>query len=259
MACDLEKIEEKEREKPNVVIQLNSLGLDELISLTLKLEEEWKLIKKNYAILEGAVLTYDKCKNSVEQLNPTKFEAKNFNAFMNELERSELIKLCNREQTAEGGVVPRDNEEYKPKDNSVEQLDNLIHKIEITKKEEQEDQAKSLDVHIPLTSLVYIPGKIVNTENFLVRMGTNYYVQRNAKQTIDYFNNKIKKLNEQIKRLKVTIIEKKNEIDLCKNYIQIKRELQMNAMNTNANATSTSGNANTNENAHSATSRDANP
>lgn len=250
MACDLEKIEEKEREQPNVVIQLNSLGLDELISLTLKLEEEWKLIKKNYAILEGAVVTYDKCKNSVEQLNPSKFEAKNFNAFMNELERSELIKLCNREQTA-GRRLLSEGEETKAKD-SLQQLDTLIDQIEINKKDaEEEEKKKALDVHIPLTSLVYIPGKIVDTENFLIRMGTNYYVQRNAKQTIEYFNNKIGKLNEQIKKLKITIIEKKNEIDLCKNYIQLKRQMQMTA---GGGAT-----AGPNANVQQATSRAANP
>ncbi|CAG9476976.1 cochaperone prefoldin complex subunit, putative [Plasmodium vivax] len=224
MACDLEKIEEKEREQPNVVIQLNALGLDELISLTLKLEEEWKQIKKNYAILEGAVVTYDKCKNSVEQLNPSKFEAKNFNAFMNELERSELIKLCNKEQSA-GRRLLTEGEEPRAKD-SLQQLDTLIDQIDISKKD-AEAEKKALDVHIPLTSLVYIPGKIVDTENFLIRMGTNYYVQRNAQQTIEYFNTKIGKLNEQIKKLKITIIEKKNEIDLCKNYIQLKRQMQM--------------------------------
>ncbi|CAA9988309.1 cochaperone prefoldin complex subunit, putative [Plasmodium knowlesi strain H] len=226
MACDLEKIEQKEREQPNVVIQLNSLGLDELISLTLKLEEEWKLIKKNYSILEGAVVTYDKCKNSVEQLNPTKFEAKNFNAFMNELERSELIKLCNKEQ-ATGRTLPSEGGEPKGKE-TLQQLDTLVHQMDIDKNNAQAEQ-KGLDVHIPLTSLVYIPGKIVDTENFLIRMGTNYYVQRNAKQTIEYFNNKIGKLNEQIRKLKVTLIEKKNEIDLCKNYIQLKRQMQMTA------------------------------
>ncbi|GAB66559.1 prefoldin subunit 5 [Plasmodium cynomolgi strain B] len=250
MACDLEKIEEKEREReqPNVVIQLNSLGLDELVSLTLKLEEEWKLIKKNYAILEGAVVTYDKCKNCVEQLNPTKFEAKNFNAFMNELERSELIKLCNKEQTA-GRRILSEGEESQARD-SLQQLDTLIDKIEINKKD-AETEKKALDVHIPLTSLVYIPGKIVDTENFLIRMGTNYYVQRNAKQTIEYFNKKIGKLNEQIKKLKITIIEKKNEIDLCKNYIQLKRQMQMTA----GGGATAGGNVNVQQ----ATPRAANP
>ncbi|KJP90177.1 prefoldin, alpha subunit [Plasmodium fragile] len=246
MACDLEIIEQKEREQPNVVIQLNSLGLDELISLTLKLEEEWKLIKKNYAILEGAVVTYDKCKNSVEQLNPSKFEAKNFNAFMNELERSELIKLCNREQTS-GRRLLSEGAEASAKD-SLQHLDTLIDQIDINKKDEEK---KALDVHIPLTSLVYIPGKIVDTENFLIRMGTNYYVQRNAKQTIEYFNNKISKLNEQIKKLKITLIEKKNEIDLCKNYIQLKRQMQMTA----AGAATAGANANVQQ----GTPRTANP
>ncbi|CRH00153.1 cochaperone prefoldin complex subunit, putative [Plasmodium relictum] len=236
MACDLEKIEENEREKPNVVIQLNTLGLEELISLTLKLEEEWKIIKKNYTILESAIVTYDKCKNCVEQLNPSKYEAKNFNIFMNELERSELIKLCTKEQDNKSKDTDKEDSQEKKK---IENIDNLIDQIKINEKEEEkEKKQKSLDVHIPLTSLVYVPGKIVDTENFLIRMGTNYYVQRNSQQTIEYFNDKIKRLNEQIKKLKITLIEKKNEIDLCKNYIQIKREQQRSNLNTNTQASS---------------------
>ncbi|SCM22262.1 cochaperone prefoldin complex subunit, putative [Plasmodium chabaudi chabaudi] len=211
MACDIEKIEDNEKEKPNIVIQLNTLGLDELVSLTLKLEEEWKLIKKNYTILEGAIVTYDKCKNSVKQLNPSKYKSKNYNPFMNELEKSDLIKLTNENTTT----------------------DNKTEQAEKTEQADTEKKNELLDIHIPLTSLVYIPGKIVDTENFLVHMGTNYYVQRNSDQTIEYFDNKIKKLNEKIKKIKVTLIEKRNEIELCKHYIQIKRGQQMNEANQN--------------------------
>ncbi|CAD2091792.1 prefoldin subunit 5, putative [Plasmodium vinckei lentum] len=216
MACDIEKIEDNEKEKPNIVIQLNTLGLDELVSLTLKLEEEWKLIKKNYTILEGAIVTYDKCKNSVKQLNPSKYKSKNYNPFMNELEKSDLIKLTNENTTT----------------------DNKTEQTEKTEKVDTEKKSEPLDVHIPLTSLVYIPGKIVDTENFLVHMGTNYYVQRNSDQTIEYFDNKIKKLNEKIKKIKVTLIEKRNEIELCKHYIQIKRGQQMNEANQNTQTAS---------------------
>ncbi|CAD2091766.1 prefoldin subunit 5, putative [Plasmodium vinckei brucechwatti] len=216
MACDIEKIEDNEKEKPNIVIQLNTLGLDELVSLTLKLEEEWKLIKKNYTILEGAIVTYDKCKNSVKQLNPSKYKSKNYNPFMNELEKSDLIKLTNENTTT----------------------DNKTEQAEKTEQVDTEKKSEPLDVHIPLTSLVYIPGKIVDTENFLVHMGTNYYVQRNSDQTIEYFDNKIKKLNEKIKKIKVTLIEKRNEIELCKHYIQIKRGQQMNEANQNTQTAS---------------------
>ncbi|VTZ68849.1 prefoldin subunit 5, putative [Plasmodium chabaudi chabaudi] len=216
MACDIEKIEDNEKEKPNIVIQLNTLGLDELVSLTLKLEEEWKLIKKNYTILEGAIVTYDKCKNSVKQLNPSKYKSKNYNPFMNELEKSDLIKLTNENTTT----------------------DNKTEQAEKTEQADTEKKNEPLDIHIPLTSLVYIPGKIVDTENFLVHMGTNYYVQRNSDQTIEYFDNKIKKLNEKIKKIKVTLIEKRNEIELCKHYIQIKRGQQMNEANQNSQTAS---------------------
>ncbi|VWU50974.1 cochaperone prefoldin complex subunit, putative [Hepatocystis sp. ex Piliocolobus tephrosceles] len=235
MACDLEKIEETEKEKPSVIIQLNTLRLDELVSLTLKLEDEWKVIKKNYAILEAAVLTYDKCINSVEQLNPGKYKTKNFNSFINELKKSDLINLStNDNETVENSVtkdVKNDNKTI-----AVEKSDDLIkeNKVEFKEEDSKKNDKQHFDVHIPLTSLVYISGKITNTDNFLVRMGTNYYVERDSEQTIKYFKNKIKRLNEQINKLRFTIIEKKNEIELCKNYIQLRKAESMNSTTGNA-------------------------
>ncbi|KYN98919.1 putative cochaperone prefoldin complex subunit [Plasmodium gaboni] len=240
MVCDIEKFEENKREKPNIVIQLNTLGLDELVSLTLKLEQEWKVIKKNYSILEGAVVTYDKCKSAVEQLNPSKYNTKSFNMFMNELERSDLIKLCNKDKTPEKNIN-KETEEKSEKENigDISSSKDIAHINEEKKEDQQEEkeiikeeEKKTFEVHIPLTSLVYCPCKIVNTDEFMVRMGTNYYVERNSEEVIEYYNNKIKKINEQMSKLKITISEKKNEIDLCKNYIQIKRrEQQMNTLN----------------------------
>lgn len=97
------------------------------------------MIKKNYTILEGAIVTYDKCKNSVKQLNPSKYKSKNYNVFMNELEKSDLIKLPNKDATTDN----------KSQQVATEKNDNL----NVEKKNEP------LDIHIPLTSLVYIPGK----------------------------------------------------------------------------------------------------
>lgn len=197
---------------PGIVIDLNTLGINELITLTLKLEEDWKVLQRDYSILESTILSYENCKNCVENLNPHKFKKKNYTSLYSELERADLLKHMSKK--------------------SIEELKQIADRNSLEEKETEKQEKKkpltNVDVHIPLTSLIYVPGKIVDTENFLVHMETNYYAERNAEETIEYFDNKIKKLQIELKKLSTILIEKKNEIELCKNYIQLRRnEVQL--------------------------------
>jgi prefoldin alpha subunit len=40
-------------------------------------------------------------------------------------------------------------------------------------------------VLIPLTSSLYVPGKIKDTENVIVDIGTGYFVEKVSRQSID--------------------------------------------------------------------------
>ena len=61
---------------------------------------------------------------------------------------------------------------------------------------------------VPLTSSLYVPAKSVNNNAFLVDVGTGYYVEKDLKSTVDYFNRKAKFLNEQIEKFAKMIQEK---------------------------------------------------
>lgn len=61
---------------------------------------------------------------------------------------------------------------------------------------------------VPLTSSLYVPGKVVNNNTFLVDVGTGYYLEKDLKSTVDYFNRKVKYLNEQIEQYAKMIQEK---------------------------------------------------
>ena len=61
---------------------------------------------------------------------------------------------------------------------------------------------------VALTSSVYVPGKVVNNDSFLIDIGTGYYVETDRKFAIDYFNRKVKFLTEQIEKISKMIREK---------------------------------------------------
>lgn len=51
---------------------------------------------------------------------------------------------------------------------------------------------------VPLTSSMYVPGHITNTNEFLVDIGTQYLVEKDSKGAIDYFERKMKFIDVQL-------------------------------------------------------------
>lgn len=48
------------------------------------------------------------------------------------------------------------------------------------------------DVMVPLTESVYIPGKMKESNKFLVELGTGYYVEKSLKETTGYLERKLR-------------------------------------------------------------------
>lgn len=61
---------------------------------------------------------------------------------------------------------------------------------------------------VPLSSSLYVPGKVVDNDSFLLDIGTKYYVEKNREKTVDYFNRKSKFLMEQIENIVAIVREK---------------------------------------------------
>lgn len=64
---------------------------------------------------------------------------------------------------------------------------------------------------VPLTSSLYLPGKIENPDKFLVDIGTGYYAEKNSEEAKKVYEAKINKLTEDSKKLKEILVSK-NEI-----------------------------------------------
>lgn len=54
------------------------------------------------------------------------------------------------------------------------------------------------DIMVPLTSSLYVPGKMSESKTFIVDVGTDYYVEKSAEDAIKFFDNKVETLNKNL-------------------------------------------------------------
>lgn len=73
------------------------------------------------------------------------------------------------------------------------------------------ERTKSEELLVPLTSSLYIPGKAVKESAYLVDIGTGYYVEKEPVAAKAVYEAKIKKLDEDAKKLKDILVQK-NEL-----------------------------------------------
>lgn len=62
----------------------------------------------------------------------------------------------------------------------------------------QRELPNDKSILVPLTGSMYVPGYISNTQEFLIDIGTQYMVERDADGAIDYFERKMKFIDVQL-------------------------------------------------------------
>uniref|UniRef100_A0A0N5B6F6 Prefoldin subunit 5 n=1 Tax=Strongyloides papillosus TaxID=174720 RepID=A0A0N5B6F6_STREA len=62
---------------------------------------------------------------------------------------------------------------------------------------------------IPLTETMFVRAKVPNPDEYLIEIGTGYYVQMNRQKAMEYFERKEKYLNERVQEVEKIINEKK--------------------------------------------------
>ncbi|CAK7891860.1 prefoldin subunit 5 [[Candida] anglica] len=71
--------------------------------------------------------------------------------------------------------------------------------------------SEASELLVPLTSSLYLPGRVGNKDRYLVDIGTGYFVEKSAKEAKLVYEGKINKLNDDSKKLKDILVQK-NEI-----------------------------------------------
>ena len=72
---------------------------------------------------------------------------------------------------------------------------------------------KPEDVMIPLSSSLFIPGQIKNKDKFIVDIGTGYFAERNAAQTVEYCDQTNEVIANNLNSVRAEIQKKKNFLD----------------------------------------------
>lgn len=62
----------------------------------------------------------------------------------------------------------------------------------------QRELPNDKDILVPLTGSMYVPGHITNTKEYLLDIGTQYLVEKDADGAIDYFERKMKFIDVQL-------------------------------------------------------------
>lgn len=69
-------------------------------------------------------------------------------------------------------------------------------------------ESEGKEILVPLSSSLYVPGKIKDNEKFLVDVGTGYYVEKNAADATKFYEAKITQLNKDYQKVTQIINEK---------------------------------------------------
>lgn len=79
---------------------------------------------------------------------------------------------------------------------------------------------------VPLTSSLYVPGKLASTSHVMVDVGTGFYVEKTTDDAITFYNGKIEELTGNIKELENVVNGKANNLRMIEEVLRQKMLLQ---------------------------------
>ena len=69
--------------------------------------------------------------------------------------------------------------------------------------EKMDDNSENKELLVPITSSMYVPGKLVDTNKVLLDIGTGYYAERTRSDADDFCKRKLALLEEQIGKVQL--------------------------------------------------------
>jgi len=75
---------------------------------------------------------------------------------------------------------------------------------------------------VPLTSSLYVPGRLADTEHVLVDIGTGFYVEKTTEDALKFYNGKIEELGKNIKDLENIVNGKANNLRMVEEVLRQK-------------------------------------
>ncbi|ORZ21262.1 prefoldin, alpha subunit [Absidia repens] len=88
------------------------------------------------------------------------------------------------------------------------------------------EQADEKQILVPLTSSLYVPGKLSNVEKVIVDIGTGYYVEKSVGDASNFYTEKVEYVKKNLSKLEENITGKQNNLRAIVNVMQDKIQEQ---------------------------------
>jgi prefoldin alpha subunit len=75
---------------------------------------------------------------------------------------------------------------------------------------------------VPLTSSLYVPGRLTSSTHVLIDVGTGFYVEKSTEDATDFYNRKVKDLGDSLKDLEQVINSKANNVRMVEEVMRVK-------------------------------------
>ncbi|WVQ76399.1 prefoldin, alpha subunit [Cryptococcus sp. DSM 104548] len=89
---------------------------------------------------------------------------------------------------------------------------------------ELKPDSRGKEVLIPLTSSLYVPGKLTDVEKVVVDVGTGYYVKKTKSEASTHYSEKAKFVQSNLETLQQTIERKQDNAQSVQHVLQAKMQ-----------------------------------
>ncbi|KAF9173875.1 subunit of tubulin prefoldin [Mortierella sp. AD011] len=89
---------------------------------------------------------------------------------------------------------------------------------------------------VPLTSSLYVPGKLANVDKVIVDIGTGYYVEKTTEDAIKFYNRKVEFVKENLEKIQAAVTQKQGNLRSLVDVMQYKLQLQQQEQKATAKA-----------------------
>ncbi|KAG0052783.1 subunit of tubulin prefoldin [Gryganskiella cystojenkinii] len=79
---------------------------------------------------------------------------------------------------------------------------------------------------VPLTSSLYVPGKLADVKKVVVDIGTGYYVEKTTEDAIKFYNTKVDFVKENLEKIQTTVAQKQGNLRSLVDVMQYKMQIQ---------------------------------
>lgn len=108
----------------------------------------------------------------------------------------------------------------------IEKFDTNIQTIKDVTQPRFVEESENNEMLIPVTNTLFITGKKSvekkNKDRFVVDIGTGYYIEKNGKEAIEYYNRKINTLKMNYKKISDIIQERANTMKVLQDELERK-------------------------------------